>query len=574
MSDGLIAAAPELLGRRVIYTSVEQVNADNVIDVVNNALSFHVKNLQEEEYLYWYRRGLQPILSRTKEVRPEINNTVVENHADEIVNFKNGYFLTQPAFYVARNEASQDKIDELNEYLYRSGKQQVDNRLADWFHTVGRAALLIRSNDDKNVPVKAYALDPRSAFVVYSLEPGNEPIMGVNMVISDEKLKVDAFTKDAVYRLSGGFTGKVMTSMPERYVATVTNLDKSETNPLGKVPIIEYSYNSVGMSSFENVIPLLDSINNVMSNRVDGIEQFIQSLAVAVNCQFDEGTTANDIRQAGMIVLKSIGENKADFKILSEQLNQSETQVLVDYLYDQVLRIAAMPSTTKGGTSTSDTGTAVYLRDGFAQADTCARNTEDLFKESNRRFDEIFIDILKRKGILDVELTDFDLNFVRNSTSNMQSKAQTLHTLLSAGLEPTIALERSGVSNDPISDFKQSEKYFKMVWGDPDNPMAMMGADGMTAAVSSNASGGTSEDGIPSQGASSDSVGRDESKLQGKWSRAARGVVRVEDGKVYSKVSDAERDNGLATGRVTVAANKGGTAGGYHWKFVDQRSRK
>ena len=45
-----------------------------------------------------------------------------------------------------------------------------------------------------------------------------------------------------------------------------------------------------------------------------------------------------------MIALRSIGENKADFKVLTEQLDQTQTKVLVDRLYDQALRIAALPA--------------------------------------------------------------------------------------------------------------------------------------------------------------------------------------------------------------------------------------
>lgn len=79
------------------------------------------------------------------------------------------------------------------------------------------------------------------------------------------------------------------------------------------------------------------------------------------------------VREYGAIFLKSIGMDKADLKILSEQLDQTQTQVLVDYLYQQVLTICGMPSTTKGGTSTSDTGAAVLYRDGWYQADTYAQ---------------------------------------------------------------------------------------------------------------------------------------------------------------------------------------------------------
>ena len=126
-----------------------------------------------------------------------------------------------------------------------------------------------------------------------------------------------------------------------------------------------------------------------------------------------------------------------------------------------------MPLTTKGGRSTSDTGSAVIFRDGWEQAGSSARNTEDLFKQSNAYFDEILIDVLRTKGIVDIKAIDFKLNFVRNETAKIQSKAQSLQTLLAAGMAPELAFAKSGISNDPVSDVKISDKYLKMVWGDP-----------------------------------------------------------------------------------------------------------
>ena len=90
-----------------------------------------------------------------------------------------------------------------------------------------------------------------------------------------------------------------------------------------------------------------------------------------------------------------------------------------------------------------------------------------MFKESNRYFDEILVDVLKRKGILDIDLVDFELNFVRNETANVQSKAQAAQTMLAMGLHPELALKKSGLSNDPVSDIKMSEPYLRMIWGDP-----------------------------------------------------------------------------------------------------------
>lgn len=459
----------DMFGRLDIYSTFDEINEENIVEELNSALTYHVKNMLQEEFLYWYTRGVQPILNRKKEIRDDILNIVQVNTAAEIVDFKNGYFLTQPCSYVSRRKGVQTKLKKLNEFLYRSGKLEVDNKVADWFHRVGKAALFVEPTQDKEVPFRAYALDPRSAFVVYSLKPGNKPIMAVNFVTRDGEAKFDVFTENSVYHLSGALKAKMIsTEKNQDFLVTATSLDSVEANRLGIIPIIEYRYNSVNTSAFELAIPLLDEISNLTSNACDGVEQFIQSLAIAVNCEFPENTTITDIRKAGMIALRSIGENKADFKVLSEQLDQTQTKTLVDSLYDEVLRICAMPSRSNGSSTYDTTGAAVLANFGWYQADAAARNTEDLFKESNREFDKIVVEILKRKGLLDIDINDFELNFVRNETANVQSKAQAFQTLMSAGMHPELAAAKSGISNDPVKDMKMSEKWLEMVWGNPE----------------------------------------------------------------------------------------------------------
>lgn len=469
----------DLYGRLDIYSSYDEITAENVIEELNSALVYHVTNMIQEEFLYWYRRGVQPILARTKDIREDILNIVQENHAEEFTAFKNGYLLTQPVNYVARKKGVQTKIKKLNEYLYRSGKHDADNECVDWFHTVGKGCIYVEPNDDPEVPFRAYALDPRSAFVVYSLRPGNKPIMAANLVTDNGVAKFDVFTEREVFHLSGTVVGKIMsTEKNHDYMVTATSLDSTEPNVLGKIPIIEYRYNSINMGCFEACIPILDEINNIVSNACDGVEQFIQSLAIAVNCEFPEDTTITDIRKAGMIALRSIGENKADFKILAEQLDQTQTKVLLDRLYDQALRIAAMPARSSGQSTQSTTGSAVLANFGWYQADSAARNTEDLYHKSNRQFDAIIVDILKRKGLLDINVSDFEAQIVRNETANVQSKAQAFQTLMSAGLHPELAMAKSGISNDPVKDVKMSEKYIKMIWGDPDKAVEEEQTDG------------------------------------------------------------------------------------------------
>lgn len=475
-----------LSGRNKIFTPVDKVDKDNLLEVLMPALCFHSENVVAEDYLYLYRRGIQPILERNKPIRSEINNKCVQNVAAEIVAFKNGYFLTQPTYYIARKDKDADKVDKLNDYLYVSGKHEADNALVDWFHTVGVAALFVESTEG-DVPCKAYAVDPRCAFVVYSKRPGNEPVLGVN-VVEDTKedgsvySKIDVYTKDKIYRIEGCALDQYKADNMKitSPVVPETTIVSDEDNVLGEIPIIEYAYDKMRMSAFENVIPLLDSINIVQSNRLDGVEQFIQSLMVLTNCTLPEDEdgkkmSSNDVRDLGVIELKSDGINQAKVDILTQQLDQSQTQVLVDDLLHQVCEIAGMPFTSVTHGGTGDNVGAVYLRNGWETADTFARNTEDLFKQSNRQFDKIFLNVLKLKNIVDLNVYDIDTQFTRNEMDNLQSKVQAALGLKQLGLAPEIVLSRSGISNDPTGDVVRSEKYIKTAFADTEKEVVTVG---------------------------------------------------------------------------------------------------
>ena len=463
-----ISSGCGLYGRRRIFASNDDITPENVVEVVNNALDTHMANMTEEEYLYWYRRGMQPILKRTKERRADILNKVVINNADMVVTFKDGYFLTKPATYVSRkdDEDITNKIKELNEYVALSGKYEADNQVVDWFHTVGLGALYVQPNNEEGIPFRVFALDPRSAFVAYSMNPGNEPVLGVNIVVRDGYLWIDAFTRDFIYRIKGQeLTDSDIRYGFGRFDTSKNDLVDTQRNLIGEIPIVEYTYNKLRMGAFENALSIMDEINNIQSNRADGIEQFIQSLTILYNCEVAEGTTADDIRRMGFIALKNSGDNKADIKVLTEQLDQTQTQVTLDDLYEQMLDKCGVPSSVRDSGSTSDNVGSVYLRNGWAVADTCARNTEDEFKKSNSYFDRIILAICRKKiKGFSLNRSDFEIKIVRNDLNNLLVKTQAAINMKQLGFAPALAFERSGLSNDPLTDVEVSKEYIEKAW--------------------------------------------------------------------------------------------------------------
>ena len=469
-------------GRRKIFCPEENITEENIISVLNAVLSIHCFNVQQEEYLYWYRRGVQPIIHRTREIRSELTKHVVVNNADMVVSFKNGYFMTEAATYSPRfdDETITENVSKFNEYCYSAGKSIADNEIIDWFDTVGLGVLYVDldRNGSERTPFRTYALDPRSAFCAYSYNPGNKPLLGVNMVVvNNGEVMFDAFTERYCYRLRGGSVATTLFNTP--LFGTAYELVDVKANVIGKIPIIEYQFDINRMGAFESAMSICDEINEMQSRLAEGQEEQIQQLAIAYNCNFDEGTTANDIRKQGMLVLRSLGDNKADFKLIETKLSQAEIQINIDALYEQLLDKTGLPSIARKEGGSSDNGSAVYLKSGYSIADTHRRNTEDFWRKSDTLFKEVALAILKlRFNNFRLEPEDMDLNIEPPTMSNLLVKTQAALNMRNLGLSPQIWLERSGLSNDPLTDIELSKDYIYKFYEQMEAPKEQAVAEG------------------------------------------------------------------------------------------------
>lgn len=446
----------KLFGRQEILTSVDQITKENLVDVLNKALAIHSENALQIDYLYRYMKGQQPILSRKKNVRPEICNKIVENHASEIALFTSGYFLGEPVTYVRRGErdsASQD-VSRLNDYMFFEDKASHDKDMATWMAIGGVGYRMILPDKEMELtpdesPFELDTPDPRFTFVVYHSGFGHKRMMGVQQIYKDNPNAVD--TSDVLYC---GYT-------PSHYFEVENGVVKKwEPHSLGDIPIFEYRLNMTRTGSFEPALPLLDTMNNIISNRVDGVEQFVQSFLKFTNCEVDNDKI-KEFRKQGAIVIKSVQGMQSDVDLISQELNQSQVQTLVDYIYDQILAICGMPTSTKGGASTSDTGAAVFLRDGWSQCEARAKDTELLFKKSEKQFLKLTLNIIRGVQDFPLSLSEVECKFTRRQHDALLSKTQSLNEMLEAGLAPTVAIAACGLFNDPEDVALQSREYLE-----------------------------------------------------------------------------------------------------------------
>ena len=443
----------ELHGRREILTPVDSITQANVVKVLAEALAVHQQNSQEIDYLYRYVRGDQPILKRKKTVRPKINNKVCENHAVEIANFVAGYFMGEPVVYVRRGDtqSASEEVQTLNDYMFYEDKASHDKDMATWMSIGGvgyRMVLPDRyASEEDDSPFELDTPDPRFTFVVYHSGFGHRRMMGVRQVFRKKD-------EDNIEMVCCGYTATHYFEVKDG------QLLKWEPHVLGDIPIFEYRLNMYRMGSFEPAIPLLDAINAVASNRLDGLESFVQSFLKFKNCEVDQ-EAIKQLEALGAIMIKSTDGVDGDVEILSQELNQTQTQTLVDYLYDQVLAICGLPITKGGSGSVDATGQAILLRDGWQQTETRARDTELLFKRSEKQFLRLVLRIVRETRDISLSLSEVECKFTRRQHDNLLAKTQSLLQMLQAGLHPEVAVATCGLFNDPMDVVAQSKDYLR-----------------------------------------------------------------------------------------------------------------
>ena len=440
-------------GRQKIYTDATEITAENVVREVRKALLIHLENRADIEKLYGYLRGKTAILDKTKEVRANINHKINENRAYEIVSFYKGYTFGEPIQYVRReNATSKAKDDEiaadinaLNGYMADAGKAACDNKLAEWMYTAGTTFRTTLPNpkwekDGDEPPIRIFTTDPRNTFVVYNSGIDEQPVMAVHYVKQEDgNIVFSVYTDDYYFELTD-------------YSDNV----KKEPHALGMIPIIEYPADNSRLGVFEIVVPLLDALDELQSNRLDDVVQCVNSFLALLGGDMSE-EVYKKVEEWKMLCLPE----GTDAKYLSEPMRQSDIQTLKNDLYESILTICGIPN-RNGGSSTSDTGSAVLMRDGWQSAEARAKATELIFKESEMQFLKLVLRILRDTVGTKLRLTDIEPHFTRRNYDNIQSKAQVLVSMLNnPKIHPELAFAHCGMFPDPESAYLQSKAWWE-----------------------------------------------------------------------------------------------------------------
>lgn len=470
----------ELLGRKRIYTDVDDINENNIFQVLSEAWMIHEINLQEILYLLEYEKGMQPLV-REKTLRPEIDIRVADNLANQIVEFKLGYNWGNPITYVQKSNKDMagnqpanddDAITMLNEMNDAEAAYAKDQELARFVEIcgIGFQMVDVKRNFDGGAVFDLHVLHPMYTFVVYKNNIAETPVMGVTYrELESGDRYFTCYTKDRVYEVKN--LSHVVNG--ERKREWSLRDGTGQLNPLRMVPIVEFvrAYDRMGV--FERQISDMDALNIEVSDFANASSQAVQEIWWGNDFEFPKDpVTGKEItpKSGQWVMTRTLANGKSPLvKPLASNFDYDGVQENIVSKRNAILQKCYVPlQTDPGGGSTAN---AMSLSSGWAAAEAAAAKQEQIIRRSKMMVIALELAAVKvrsywlsDKPIVDLSVNDVYAKFTRQKTYDLGTKTNSMVAMIKAGVNGRIAMQTVDLFADVAqawSDSKESIEKFQ-----------------------------------------------------------------------------------------------------------------
>lgn len=375
-------------GRRNIFTAEREVNSENIIKVLREAMVDFAPNAEDCTFLLRYEKGEQPKV-RKKLFRTEIDYWTVENIANEITEFKIDYNWGNPISLIQRgekdsgNSAEADAIAILNEYYDAEEIKKKTQELARYVEITGIGYTLVDINsewEDGESPFTVNVLDPRFAFVVRSTYyPDHRVILGVSFRRDNVgNYYFTCYTKEERFEILN--LVKILNGKKLKDVDIWQQGDRSgEENPLHRIPIIEWFRDYDRMGCFERQIPEMNHLNLMVSDLANDVDQATQAIWHGNDLEFpkDESGNQQTPESGQWLITQTTADGRTPFvKPLEMDYDYDGMLNQITYKVNRIKEKCNVPLRSEANNST---GVAVSDSSGWSNAELEA-NRQDQIK--------------------------------------------------------------------------------------------------------------------------------------------------------------------------------------------------
>lgn len=478
--------AYDLRGRKRIYSDYFEVTPDNVIEIVQEALTWHIQNMGEMQFLLDYEKGYQPLV-RKKTVRPEVDIQVADNIANQIVVFKCGYVWGNPILYVQRgnkdNRQSDDEVNtkqdigismlnEMNEIEYAQTKDQELARYVE-ICGIGYQMVDLKTPYDMLSVFDLITLNPLYTFCIYHNSARQEKIAGVTFRQTE---RGDRFFTVVTpkYRFEIQNLAEFIDPYTGQRKPAVWQFDENypwDKNPIGIVNIVEFNRSADRTGCFERQISDMDALNIEVSDFANNVAQTTQEIWWGNDfvLPVDEQGKPRPPVSGQWLVTSSQNGGNPKVQALHSGLELEDVQENIVSKRNLILQKCYVPLQTEpnGGS----TGSAMSLSSGWAAAEAAAAMEEQMLFRSKMEvailelavISKLSPDIEDDNPMKTISPSDIKPQFTRNKTYDLVSKVNGMVTMIKSGIHGRVAMETVDLFPDVAQAWADSkdivEKY-------------------------------------------------------------------------------------------------------------------
>jgi hypothetical protein len=284
-----------------------------------------------------------------------------------------------------------------------------------------------------------------------------------------DEIKADK-TKETIKVLDIYFPDMLYTYEKRTGKPTWTFVNSDSRGIAKPLPLVEKRPNTDGIGIVAMGETLQYSVDNLLSNGLDNVEDIVNEIFVYKNVNLgntpeEQADKHRRMKRGGAVVLNSSSkELQADLDTISTKLSLAEVRELfsiIDAKFHSALGVPMeMSSTNSGGTTKSGSEVA----NGYDNAYNRALDDINSFLVADTELLNKIMWICKNtKGntINNLSASEIEIKYSLNLTENMLTKSQSYGTFIQT-MPPAMALRLTRLSNDPEAEGKlieQSEIY-------------------------------------------------------------------------------------------------------------------
>nr|DAX61206.1 MAG TPA: Portal [Bacteriophage sp.] len=450
----------EFKGRIKIYTDVKEITESNVITVLSEAMLKHEQNRSQIRELINFEKGDQP-LKREKTSRKDVDIRSISNLAHQITEFWLGYFWGNHMAFVQKSDKhpkGSKPIDDdsaitlLNEMYDAEDMEFKDQILAYYLEVCGICPQLIdikRNPDDESAVFDLVTLNPMYAFVIYSSDAYERPMMGVSYSEDENGSKLyTCITNDTIYEIRDMIL--ILNGEKKSDGKVINKSDRGmQVNPFGRVNIIEFERSIDRTGVFERQIDELNALNILESDLCNDVSQTTQANWWGNDIELDKDENGNVKGPQGgqWILTKTNGAGKQpNIKGLVLDYDYEGVLANIQAKHDGILERTFTPKQTEqsGGSTTG----ATSLSSGWTATEAVACKQAAIIKRGFKERNRLALIAIKKSHntdpespLLKLKNSDIEIRPIRQKTFDMATKVNSLATMIQNQIHPRIAME-------------------------------------------------------------------------------------------------------------------------------------